>query len=409
MIEAVLAMRLFKLGVLAAAALWLSACASVAPPVPVVTAAPRLTIMMSIDAFRPDYLARGITPNLSAIAAEGVRATSVKPSFPSITFPNHYTLITGLRPDHHGLVNNVMNDPVLGHFDKPSDDPRWFSGGVPLWTTAEQAGIKSASVYWPGSIVPVNGIRPSYWATFKKSAANDRVDMLLAWLDLPSGQRPQFATLYIDEVDIAGHEFGPVSPQVNTAVVLVDTAIGRLIEGLKARGLWTTTNLAVMSDHGMAPIDLKRIDYLDDLIDPTIAKAVNPGPFTSFVPEPGQQARAEAILLAPHPNLKCWRKDNVPVRFVYGKNARVTPIVCLSNIGSEVRSKGGRIGGGDHGFDPADPNMQAFFVARGPAFRRSAVLPPIDNVDIYPLMAKVLGVRPSPNDGNPAHTAGALR
>ena len=127
------------------------------------------------------------------------------------------------------------------------------------------------------------------------------------------------------------------------------------------------------------------------------------------MPEPGQEARAEAILLAPHPNLQCWRKDNVPARFVYGKNLRVTPIVCLSNIGSEVRPKGGRIGGGDHGFDPADTNMQAFFVARGPAFRHGAVLAPIDNVDIYPLMAKVLGVTPSPNDGNPAHTAGALR
>jgi predicted AlkP superfamily pyrophosphatase or phosphodiesterase len=412
LIEAVRPMRLFKLGVLAAVALWLGACSTTAtpPPRPVASAAaPRLTIMVSLDAFRPDYLTRGITPNLSAIAAEGVRATSVKPSFPSITFPNHYTLITGLRPDHHGLVNNIMNDPVLGHFDKPSDDPRWFAGGVPLWTTAEQAGIKSASVFWPGSIVPVNGIRPSYWATFKKTAASDRVDMLLAWLDLPPDKRPQFATLYIDEVDSAGHDFGPFSPQINTAVSTVDTAIGRLVAGLKARGLWANTNLAVMSDHGMAVIDPQRIDYAEDLIDPSLAKAINPGPFTSFALEPGQKARAEAILLAPHPNLQCWRKDQVPARFEYGKNPRVTPIVCLSNIGSEVRARGAKVGGGDHGFDPADPNMQAFFVARGPAFKHGVVLPPIDNVDIYPLMAKVLGVTPSPNDGNFAHTAGALQ
>ena len=378
-------MRLFKLGIVAAVSVWLSACAALVPPPPgpVSATTDNLTIMVSLDGFRPDYLTRGITPNLNAIAAEGVRFQSVQPSFPSITFPNHYTLITGLRPDHHGIVNNIMNDPVLGHFDKPSDDPRWFAGGIPLWTTAEQAGIKSASVFWPGSIVAVNGVRPSYYAPFKNNTANDRVDMLLAWLDLPPAQRPHFATLYLNET-----------------VAAEDAAIGRLVLGLEARGLWTNTNLAVMSDHGMAVLDPKLIDIDTDLIDPSIAKAINPGPFTSFVPEPGQEAKAEAILLAPHPHLQCWRKDQVPERFDYGTNPRVTPIVCLSVLGGEVKTKAQKIDGGDHGYDPADPNMQAFFVARGPAFKHGAVLPPIDNVDIYPLMAKVLGVTATPDRGD---------
>lgn len=407
-------MRLLKSGFVALACLWLAACAPFsqrlgAPLRGPVAATDHLTVMVSLDGFRPDYLTRGLTPNLNAIAAEGVRAQSVKPSFPTITFPNHYTLVTGLRPDHHGVIANLMDDPVLGHFDKSSDDPRWWNGGLPLWVSAEQAGIKSGSVFWPGSFAQIHGVRPSYWLPFKKTTAGERVDQALAWLDQPADRRPGFLTVYLDEADVAGHTYGPAGAEQDKAIAALDAAIGKLIDGLKRRGRWGDTDLVVVSDHGMEPIDKGRAVYVEDVIAPSIARAVSPSPFTEFRPAPGKEAAAEAILLGAHANYQCWRKGELPARFDYGKNPRVAPIVCLSGPNSEFRRKGVTPGGGDHGFDPADPNMQAFMVARGPSFRHGVVLAPIDNVDIYPMMAKVLGVAPAPNDGVAAHTAEALK
>jgi predicted AlkP superfamily pyrophosphatase or phosphodiesterase len=403
MIPSCLLRRLFVLLTLLLA----TACAAIPPTEASPPRAPMFVV--SLDGFRAEYLERGLTPNLMAIAADGVRASAVKPSFPPLTFPNHYTLVTGLRPDHHGIVANIMEDPTLGRFDKPSDDPRWWSGGVPLWVTAEKAGIRSAAVYWPGSIAAVNGVRPTHWLTFQKTTANERVDQLLAWLDGPADQRPGAAFLYLDEVDIAGHAFGPSSPQTNAAIAINDTAIGRLIAGLKSRGLYEGANLIVLSDHGMGSVDLSKIVYVDQLVDPGVARAINPSAFTEFRPNPGKEAQAEAALLGPHAQAQCWRKADFPAQFLYGQNPRVAPILCNTDFGTMVRYRGQNLNRGDHGFDPAQADMQAFMVARGPAFRHGVTLPPIDNVDLYPMMAKVLGVTPEPNDGNPGRTAAALR
>src|ERR1700761_2652701 len=216
---------------------------------------PDLLILVSIDGLRFDYLARGKTPVLKALAAEGVSA-AMRPSFPSLTFPNHYTLVTGLRPDHHGVVDNVMDDPALGHFTmKNSIDPRWWNGGKPLWVTAEEQGLKTATLFWPGSDREIHGHRPDYWKTYDMGfPPEQRVDQVLAWLDLPESQRPSFVTLYFDAVDEHGHHDGPNSAGLNAALAATDAAVGRLVEGLKARGLYAHANLIVTADHGMADV-----------------------------------------------------------------------------------------------------------------------------------------------------------
>jgi predicted AlkP superfamily pyrophosphatase or phosphodiesterase len=395
------------------ATLVLAACAHA--PAPTSAQAHPVTILVSIDGFRADYIDRGVTPVLSGLAAQGARA-AMRPSFPSKTFPNHYTLVTGLRPDHHGIVENNMEDPAIpGVTFKMSDrravvDRRWWDEGEPVWVTAERAGIRTAPMYWPGSEAPIHGVRPSLWLAFdpaKPAAA--RADQILAWLDLPAESRPQFLTLYFDDVDTAGHFFGPSSPEVNAAANRVDTALGRLVDGLKARGL--KANLVVVADHGMAQLSPDRRMAIEDFIPPGSARVLSGGAFMTLYPAAGREREVERRLLAPHDHLTCWKKGHFPARFHYGFNARVAPIFCLPQTGWTIASRDFKPAHpelGTHGFDPYSPEMAAVFVASGPAFKPGVKLRTFDNVDVYPLLARLIGVKPRPNDGDLGPVRGAL-
>ena len=374
-----------------------------------------VTILISIDGFRADYLARGVTPNLSALAAGGAVA-AMRPSFPSKTFPNHYTLVTGLRPDEHGIVANTMTDSAIPgvRFAMSNTaavlDSRWWAGGEPIWTTAERAKIPTGVLFWPGSEASFQGIRPRHWAHFDQAFSSDlRVDMLLSWLQLPPADRPQLMTLYFDIVDSAGHRFGPDSAEVNAAATIVDAAIGRLRAGLAARDL--KANLVIVADHGMAALADTRRVFIDDLLPKAAYRSLELGPIGTIYPTPGHEAEVEQALLAPHPHLECWRKAEIPARFHYGHNARVAPIFCLSETGWTLTThdyKAKEPALGDHGYDNASVEMAAVFIANGPAFRGGVKLSPFDNVDVYPLLAKLVGVVPMPNDGDLADLAPAL-
>ena len=377
---------------------------------------PPLTILISIDAFRPDYLDRGVTPVLSALAARGARG-AMRPAFPSKTFPNHYTLVTGLRPDRNGIVANNMEDAAIpGVTFKMSNpeavmDRRWWDQAEPIWVTAEKAKIPVGAMFWPGSEAAIGGVRPTSWAHFDMSApSNLRVDHLLSWLDLPPAKRPRLVTLYFDIVDTAGHEFGPDSREVNAAAATVDRAIGRLTAGLKARGL--AANIVVVADHGMAATAPERSIYIDDLLAKDAYRALDLGPIGTIIPAPGREAEVAKALLAPHAHLQCWPKDQIPERLHYGHNPRVAPIFCLPETGWLLTTHAGRMTrpvGGEHGYDSASPEMAAVFIANGRAIRRGVRLPPFDNVDVYPLLARLVGVAPQPNDGNLADLAPALQ
>lgn len=377
-------------------------------------------ILISIDGFRADYATRGLSPTLSALAAEGAWAPEgMRPSFPSNTFPNHYTLVTGLRPDHHGITDNTLFDTArpgvkfsMGARDQV-EDGFWWEGGEPIWVTAEKAGVKTATMFWPGSEAAIRGVRPSIWSPYDEEvSAFDRVDRLLAWLDLPAAEQPRFMTLYFEAVDTQGHRTGPDSPELNAAIGGVDAALARLTAGLKARGLYDKINIVVVADHGMAETSPERVVFLDDVTPIESVTVVTAGWTTSLIP---LTPAAEAALVGKHPHFECWRKDELPARFHYGSNARIPPIICLSEIGWVVTTRGRyadrpmtRIGG-SHGADPETPAMRALFVAHGPAFRPGVRLPVFDNVSVYPLLMRLLGLAPQPNDGDPAATAAALR
>ena len=411
-----------------ASALLLAACAGNPPPAPtpappqvapaamVTASAPaNPVILISVDGLRADYLERGLTPTINALARRGVTTPAMRPSFPSLTFPNHYTLVTGLRPDHHGLVNNNMEDPALGRFAmsirSAVEDARWWNGGEPVWVTAERAGIATATMFWPGSEAAVRGVRPSRWLRFDGAMPNTRrVDQLLAWMD--ASPPPGFATLYFDTVDHDGHEFGPDSPEVNRAVAEVDQQIGRLLAGLEQRGI--TANIVLVADHGMASVARDRQILLDGLLDPASIRLVHGGAVAGLEPRAGQEATVKAALLRPHPHMECWEKARIPARLHFGSHPRIPAIICAAEPGWMIwlspptPEQAARPLGGMHGYDPAHPSMAAAFVAAGPAFRPGVVLPPCDNVDVHPLLLRLLGLPPMRTDGDDATWSAAL-
>ena len=376
-------------------------------------------MLVSIDAFRADYLSPQHTPRLAQLAREGARAAWMNPSYPSLTFPNHYTLVTGLRPDRHGVIHNTMADAGLGGFAlanrKAVDDARWW-GGEPIWVTAEKHGMRSASWAWPGSSAAIGGVRPSRWVAYDETVPPARrVDDVLGWLDAPAAERPRLVSLYFEQLDKAGHDHGPDSPQVRGTLAELDAVIGRLVDGLAARGLLDRVDLVVVSDHGMAKVGPGHAIGVAEMVDPRDATVISDGQSIGIVPVPGREAEAEKRLLGAHDQYDCWRRSELPARWDYGRNPRVPPIVCQMHEGwdalfpAKLAKRPPQATRGSHGFDPALPSMRALFVARGPSFVPGTQLPAFDNVDVYPLLAHLLGIAPADNDGDLTPLLPALR
>ena len=384
----------------------------------------RLLILLSIDGFRWDYLQKYEAPTLVRLVHEGVHARRLTPSFPSKTFPNHYTLVTGLYPEHHGIVSNSFYDPAFGatfSLGNPESNTqsRWWEGGEPVWITAEKQGVRSACFFWPGSETDIRGVRPGYFQKFDgKLPGPARVDGLLAWLDLPPDQRPRFCTLYFDRVDHAGHKYGPDAPETAAAVKETDNAIARLLAGLSARGLADTTNLVIVSDHGMSSCSPDRVIFLEDLMDTNTVQVESTGPNGGVRPKPGGPGAATlaASIRAGHtPHLQVYLREEVPEKLHYNRGDRTPPVVLIADPGWNLESKLGwparslAYSRGTHGWDPATPDMGALFLARGPAFRAGVEFDEVDNIHLYNLLCAALGLTPAPNDGDDRLVRLALR
>lgn len=375
-----------------------------------------VTVLVGIDGFRPDYLERGITPRLSALAAAGATGP-MRPSFPTKTFPNHYAIVTGKVPDRNGIVGNSIIDPrrpgemfSLGNA-RQALDPFWWNEAEPIWITAEKAGLRTATMFWPGSEVAIQGMRPADWLRFDQNVTNvQRVNTLLDWLRRPAAIRPAFATIYFDTVDTEGHRFGPDSAEVNAAVAEVDARIGDLVDGAKALGV--RVNWVIVADHGMRQIDESRVIQLESLIDRGSYIAVETGPYAAVEPVTGTDDRVAGALLVPHEHMTCSRKEDLPPRLKYGRNPRVAAIICLAEPGWTILSGTPTypVSGGAHGYDNADPEMLALFIASGPAFAKGARMEVFDNVAIAALLRAVLGLPEDADaDGKLADVRGALR
>jgi predicted AlkP superfamily pyrophosphatase or phosphodiesterase len=357
-------------------------------------------ILVSLDGFRYDYAKRYHADHLLALAAEGASAPEgMLPAYPSITFPNHYTIVTGLYPEHHGIVANTFYDPARKetynyHDAKSVGDGTWY-GGTPLWVLAEQQGMRSASFFWVGSEADVQGVRPSYYLKFDGSFPNGkRVQQVLAWLQLPPEQRPHMITLYFSDTDTAGHRYGPDSPEVADAVHELDGEIGKLMDGIKESKL--PVDLIVLADHGMAEVKGAPI-HLDQY-------GLNPAGFveivgTNLYPKSDEDAqKAYEALRGKSDKFLVYRRAQVPAYLHFDSNIREgDPVVIPTGpyfiSGATNLNAPDHPPVGAHGYDATRmPEMKAIFFAAGPDIRPGIALEPFENVDVYPLVAKILGL-----------------
>ena len=377
-----------------------------------------VVILVSFDGWRWDYLDEIAAPHLKALAARGVRATELIPVFPSLTFPNHYTLVTGLYPAHHGIVSNDMMDPAIPERFSMSaataKDPRWWRG-EPIWVTAIRQGRRAASMFWPGAEVEIGGIRPTYWQPFDDKFPNAlRIDKVLGWMQLPDAQRPSFISVYFSDTDHAGHDYGPLSPQLVEAATRVDNALGDLVEGLERLGAMDHTTVVVVSDHGMTPVTDDRLIYLEDYIDLNTIDAVQWNELVQILPAAGVPLDAiYARLSGRVPHTTFYRKADVPARLHFSGSDRIPPLIGIPDAGwlvtSRARERKRREEGkpphrGAHGYDPDVRDMHGLFVAAGPTLRRGYVVPRLESVDVYDVLCALLKLTPAPNDGDAAAT-----
>lgn len=377
-------------------------------------------VIISIDGLRHDYLQLHQAPMLAELAAAGVHVKQLQPVFPSKTFPNHYSLVTGLHPEKHGMVDNSMYDPVhqrqfaMSMPEQVADGFWW--GGEPIWITAELQGVKAATYFFPGSEAEIKGKRPSYWFPYKHDTPlRERTDQVLAWLAMPVATRPKVITLYFSDVDSAGHSYGPHSAQVRAALTAVDAEIAHLVNTLRVRGQTEQVNLIISSDHGMAEVDQRKYMIADELFDSSLAQSVRfSREIVSIFPKEGEEERIyQQIATRYNPEqMRLYRKTELPARFHYQQHARIAPIIMLAEQPwifvrksllpglkadpSFLRARG------SHGYDNTEPDMQGMLIAYGPAFRQAAVVPKLSMVDMYNVMAAAVGLTPAANDGDKA-------
>jgi predicted AlkP superfamily pyrophosphatase or phosphodiesterase len=388
------------------------------PPNTAKQQAKHYVVLVSLDGFRFDYATKYGAKNLLAMAARGASAPDgMIPSYPSVTFPNHYTIVTGLYPDHHGIVGNTFYDPARKETytltdPKATGDGSWYAG-TPLWVLAEQQGMRAACFYWPSSNADIQGKRPSYYLNVydEKFPGEKRVDQVLAWLQLPPEKRPHFITLYFEDTDEAGHTYGPDAPETAEAARHLDEMIGKLSQGIAASRL--PVDLVVVADHGMETLQGNWV-ILD--------KWADLSQFETFGGRlyPKSEADAEKAyqsLLGKSNMFKIYRRAQVPAYLHFNSNPRegdpvVVPTGPYSIVAHDPNAKGGTRmpPRGGHGYDPRQmPSMQAIFFAAGPDIRPGVTVASFENVDVYPFIARILGLQTGPIDGKVGTLQGILK
>ena len=360
-------------------------------------------ILISADGFRWDYAQLYHAQHLLDLSGDGVRAESMLPSFPSVTFPNHYSIVTGLYPSHEGLVGNSFYDAGTKQFfsykGKTATDAIWYNGGTPLWVLAEQQKMLSASFYWVGSEAAVQGIRPTYYYRYnEKINIHDRIQTVVNWLTMPPEKRPHLITFYFPQVDHQGHKYGPNSPEVAEAVHLVDSSVYELTKAVKTTGL--NVNYVFVSDHGMTKPDIDNPIPPPTGIDTSKFIVSGDGLLVElYAKDPKYiQDTYNQLLSNQTSDYAVYLKTNVPAKLHYGATDdrlnRIGDILLIPNwpkVFNLYNTKFTTIGW--HGYDATVvKDMHATFYAWGPAFKNHLTVAPFENVDVFPLINQILGL-----------------
>lgn len=365
--------------------------------------APHYTVIVSLDGFRWDYPTLYQTPNLDRMGQDGVKAVML-PSYPASTFPNHYTLATGLVPDHNGIINNtfwdVKNNRQYSMGDSATRyNPEYYLG-EPIWTTAQKQGLKTGNMYWVGSDIAIKGSYPTYyreWAAKPFLTFEQRIDSVLSWLQKPEEERPRLVMLYFEEPDGSGHHNGPRSKGTGIVVQHMDSLMGILRTGLESLPIAKDINLIITSDHGMTEISRERVVDMNQYLKPEWCEVVDGRTPTSIFSKAGyRDSIYNTLKNVAH--IHVWKKEEIPAELNYGSSDRVGDIVVAPELGWQFTDVARELAGA-HGYFPQSPDMQVMFRAIGPDFKKGYTAKGFVNVDIYPLLSYLLQIVPEKTDG----------
>ena len=360
-----------------------------------------LTILLSIDGFKPEYLKRNISPNLNTLAKNGALASHLISTFPSVTFPNHYSMVTGLYPDQHGIVNNTMVDPLIPETftlsaRKAIANSEWWNEGVPIWVSLEEQGGIASTLFWPGTETKIRNRQPRDWLAYDHNMTSlQRTEKLLVWLNREESSRADFATLYFSEVDSAGHRYGPKSEEVNKSIKNVDYAIEKLLFGLDQIGILKNTTFIIVSDHGMVEVPLENKIQIDEILKAHPRAVIEwQGPLAGI--RINQEILSNVLnTLKQEKNMDCWHKASIPAKYRFGSHRRIPDIVCLAKIGYTIADKNWHILG-QHGHDPYEEEMFGIFIASGYRVLNKTI-GGIENIEVYPLLLNLLNIKGEKN------------
>ncbi len=371
-------------------------------------------VVLSMDGFRWDYSNMYNTPNLDSIARVGVKAKSLIPSFPSKTFPNHYTIATGLYPEHHGIVLNTFTDPAIGDYklsDRKAVQNPDFYLGEPIWVTAENQGLRTACYYWPGSEAPIKGVYPSIWKKYDATVTyENRIDSVFSWLQLPSGIRPHLILWYFDEPDHIGHLEGPFAKDTKTTVERLDSLVGVFCHKINQLPNADSINLVFLSDHGMGQITKDKSIALAEYLHEDWVESIRGGNPLVMLKPFEQYTDTVWSVLSSIPHMKVYSKETMPDSFHYTESNRILDYVCVADSAYALFWKNTHfVNGGTHGYDPSDTDVHAIFYGSGPALKEGYVSESFPNVDLYPLFARILNLEPAETDGSLAEVESVLK
>lgn len=373
-------------------------------------------VILSMDGFRWDYPEKASTPNLDYIEKIGVRANASVPCFPTKTFPNHYSMATGLYPDHHGIVHNSFYAPDIDKYYSISNmkavTDSAFYFGEPIWVTAEKQGVKSASYFWVGSEAPHKNIFPSYHYAYNSSVSfEQRIDGVINWLKLPESERPHLIMWYIQEPDSKGHDFGPDHQETVNMVEYLDSLVGVFYNKINELPFADQINVIITSDHGMGEISNDRVVYLFDLIEKEWCEQIDGDNPVYSIEAKNEFYDTIYKKISKVDHITIWKKNEIPERLHYGSSERVKDFVILADSSWSIlkSSKKKTYLGGTHGYDNQNSDMHAIFYAYGPAFKEGYKNDAINNIDIYPLICKIFKIIPAKVDGKIENTSKMLK
>lgn len=364
-------------------------------------------LLVSFDGFRADYLQNYEFPHLQNFIKEGVLIEHVKNVFITKTFPNHYSIVTGLYEESHGIVANSMFDTATKKYfsDFNDKDPFWWNEAIPIWVTNQlQENRSSAAAMWPGSDVAIHNTTPSYFMKYNSSVSfEERLNNITMWLN-NSSPPVTFATLYWEEPDASGHKYGPEDKENMSRVLKeVDDLIGDLVHRLKVVGLWENLNVIITSDHGMTQCSEERVINLDLCINHSDYTVIDLTPVAAILPQINRTEVYNKLKNCSH-HMKVYLKEDIPPKFHYQHNDRIQPIILVADEGWTIVLNNSLVKLGDHGYDNSLPSMHPFLAAHGPAFHKGYKQSTINVVDIYPMMCHILRLKPHPNNGTFSHT-----